>query len=145
MSKRILAAALVLAVVVMLAACSSRAPKDQAPAAEPSAPEQTEEVKEPEAPAKTEKTVDAIADALGLTDKTEVMFSIVGAQDGAEFNGGDVEVYIYEDQNADGYKGFASGSGMFGTAYCRDGVVLVFLDGVEPDTKIVEAFEGLTF
>lgn len=30
-----------------------------------------------------------IEGALGLTDKAEVMFSIVGAQDGAEFNGGE--------------------------------------------------------
>ena len=42
---------------------------------------------------KVEKTVDAVAEALGLTDeKQEKAFEMVGATDGAGY--GDVEIYI---------------------------------------------------
>lgn len=148
MKKTLFAFMIVLALCFTLAGCGSDA-DDTAAAPSASAPvvaEQPQEEPEAEpAPATTPKELDAIAEALGLTDKGEVYFSILGAADGAEYNGGDIELYIFEDTANESYAGFEANSGMYGTAYCKDGVALVFLDGVEPDAGIVEAFEALVF
>ena len=94
--------------------------------------------------AKTEKSVTAIAEALSLSGQEEVYFSMVGAADGAQFNDGAIEVYIYNDQDAKEYKGFAANEGMYGTAYANDGAVLVFVDG-DPDQGMVDTFNALVF
>ena len=97
----------------------------------------------PEQP-KTEKTVAAVADALSLSGQEEVYFSVIGAEDGAQFNDGAIEIYVYSDTENSSYKGFEANEGMYGTAYVNDGVVLVIVEG-DPDESMVETFQALQF
>lgn len=128
MRDKILSVLAVLCIAALLASCGSP----------------SEESSNEAEPVKTDKTITAIADACGLTDQEEVYFSMVGAADGAQFNGGDVELYIYDDLDNDSYKGFKANEGMYGTAYENDGVILVFVD-CDPDQAIVDTFSALSF
>lgn len=134
--KRFLTLALALVLVLSLASCGSSEEPAEDPATEPAAEEP--------APEPTEKTIPAIAEALGLSDQGEVYFEIIGARDGAEFNGGAVELYIF-DEDQEEYQTLISGDGFVVPAAYHDGVVLVFPEGTEPDPALVEAFDGLVF
>lgn len=134
--KKFLMLVLALVLVFSLSSCGSSEEPAEDPAAEP--------VAEEPAPEPTEKTIPAIAEALGLSDQGEVYFEIIGARDGAEFNGGAVELYIF-DEDQEEYKTLISGDGFVVPAAYHDGVVLVFPEGTEPDPALVEAFEGLVF
>lgn len=134
--KKFLMLVLALVLVFSLASCGSSEEPAEDPAAEP--------VAEEPAPEPTEKTIPAIAEALGLSDQGEVYFEIIGARDGAEFNGGAVEIYIF-DEDQEEYQTLISGDGFVVPAAYHDGVVLVFPEGTEPDPELVEAFEGLVF
>ena len=134
--KKFTIAALVLVLLFSLASCGSSEEPAEDPAAEP--------VAEEPAPEPTEKTIPAIAEALGLSDQGEVYFEIIGARDGAEFNGGAVELYIF-DEDQEEYQTLISGDGFVVPAAYHDGVVLVFPEGTEPDQALVEAFDGLVF
>lgn len=140
---------LVFVLALSFAACGSSNEAVLSADSNTQAPVQEEPVQEepqPEAETtKTPKTVDDIANALGLTGKSEVWFAMIGASDGAEFNDGSIELYIYDNTDADQYKGFSENKGMYGTAFVNDGVVLVFLDGIEPDQDLVDAFRALVF
>lgn len=131
---------------MLLISCGSSneqaAPEESASAVVESTEEPAEQ--EPEPVATTEKSVDAIADALGLTDKGEVYFSMIGATDGAEFNGGAVELYIF-DESSDEYKATIEGGAMITATAYKDGVVLAFPEGTEPDQAIIDAFNNLVF
>ena len=94
---------------------------------------------------KVEKTVDAVAEALGLTDeKQEKAFEMVGATDG------DVEIYIY-DESSDAYKDvIGEGYDMMGIAVIKaaaykDGVVLVPSGSDGIDQGIIDKFNELNF
>ena len=134
--KKFLMLVLALVLVFSLASCGSSEEPAEDPAAEP--------VAEEPAPEPTEKTIPAIAEALGLSDQGEVYFEIIGARDGAEFNGGAVELYIF-DEDQEEYKTLISGDGFVVPAAYHDGVVLVFPEGTEPDPALVEAFDELVF
>ena len=134
--KKFLMLVLALVLVFSLASCGSSEEPAEDPAAEP--------VAEEPAPEPTEKTIPAIAEALGLSDQGEVYFEIIGARDGAEFNGGAVELYIF-DEDQEEYKTLISGDGFVVPAAYHNGVVLVFPEGTEPDPALVEAFDELVF
>ena len=134
--KKYLMLVLALVLVFSLASCGSSEEPAEDPAAEPVA-------EEPE-PEPTEKTIPAIAEALGLSDQGEVYFEVIGARDGAEFNGGAVELYIF-DEDQEEYQTLISGDGFVVPAAYHDGVVLVFPEGTDPDQALVEAFDGLVF
>ena len=98
---------------------------------------------------KVEKTVDAVAEALGLTDeKQEKAFEMVGATDGAGY--GNVEIYIY-DESSDAYKdAIGEGYDMMGIAVIKaaaykDGVVLVPSGSDGIDQGIIDKFNELNF
>ena len=136
--KKLMMFALVLVLAISMIGCGS------SDAEEPSdAPEISETVEEP-APEPIEKTIPAIAEALGLSGQSEVYFEVIGARDGAEFNDGAVELYIF-DEDQEEYKTLVAGDGLVVPAAYHDGVVLVFPEGTEPDQALVEAFDGLVF
>lgn len=129
---------LVLVLSLSLSGCGSSDADKQS-----DAPEVSEAVEEP-APEPIEKTIPAIAEALGLSDQGEVYFEVIGARDGAEFNGGAVELYIF-DEDQEEYQTLIDGDGFVVPAAYHDGVVLVFPEGTDPDPELVQAFEGLVF
>lgn len=136
--KKFMMFALVLILSISMIGCGS------SDAEEPSdAPEISETVEEP-APEPIEKTIPAIAEALGLSDQGEVYFEVIGARDGAEFNDGAVELYIF-DEDQEEYKTLVAGDGFVVPAAYKDGVVLVFPEGTDPDPELVQAFDDLTF
>lgn len=147
MYKKIVSLLLVAVFVLAFAGCGSES-TEEAPAPSASASEEQEPAAEPEPEsepvASTPKTVDAVADVLGLTDKGEVYFSMIGATDGAEFNGGAVEVYIF-DESSEEYQAAVDGTGMIKAAAYKDGVVLSFPEGTEPDQALIDAFNGIVF
>ena len=49
---------------------------------------------------KIDKTIDAVAAELGLNNKQEKAYDMVGASDGAAFDD-NIELYLYEDQNSE--------------------------------------------
>ena len=93
---------------------------------------------------KVEKTIDAVAGALNLTDKAEVYYGMIGAKDGAEFNGGSIELYLF-DEDSDYYQTAIEGTGMIVASAYKDGFVLAFPQGVEEDPDLVAAFNALEF
>lgn len=136
--KKFMMFALVLILSISMIGCGS------SDAEEPSdAPEISETVEEP-APEPIEKTIPAIAEALGLSGQSEVYFEVIGARDGAEFNDGAVELYIF-DEDQEEYKALVAGDGFVVPAAYHDGVVLVFPEGTDPDPELVQAFDALTF
>ncbi len=128
--KKVLIISLITILVFAMAACGE---KEQA-AEEETAPEET----------KIEKNIDAVAEALGLEGKEQTYFEMIGAEDGAEFNGGDVEIYQYDPESKD-YKNIEAGNGAIKAAACNSGFILVFPEGGKTDKKIIKAFEELSF
>lgn len=107
------------------------------------------DAKEADVP-KIEKTVDAVAEALELTDeKQEKAFEMLEASDGAGY--GDVEIYIYDDESSDAYKAvIGDGYDMMGisvikAAAYKDGVVLVPAGSAGIDQAIIDKFNELNF
>ena len=92
---------------------------------------------------KIDKNIDSVATELGLTDGSETLYSFIGAIAGKEYNGGDVELYQFE-ENSDAYKQIIEGEILKISAY-KDGIVLLFPDGIEEDANLVNAFESLEF
>lgn len=134
---------LVLVLALGLAACGgSKTDSSEEPAEEPAAEEQAAE--EPAEVPTIEKNIDAVAEALGLKNKEETYYDMVGADDGAEFNGGAVEIYQY-DPASDAYKDIEAGNGAIKAEACNSGFVLVVPEGTEPDKKLIKAFKALEF
>lgn len=102
-----------------------------------------EEKAEPEV-VKIEKNIDAVAEALGLSGKSETFYDMIGAKDGAEFNDGAVEIYQYDPESKD-YKDIEKGEGAIEAEACNSGFVLVVPDGAKPDQDIIDTFNSLNF
>lgn len=96
---------------------------------------------ESEAP-KVERTVDAVAEYLGLTGGEETFYQMIGAQAGKEYNDGAVELYQFAVDSED-YKAIADGNGVLTAAACKAGIVLVFPN--EEDSTIIEKFNSIEF
>ncbi len=128
--KKALILCLILALAVVMTACGG----DKAETSE----EDTTQV------VKTEKTIDAVADALGLTGKSETFYDMIGADDGAEFNDGSVEIYQY-DPESEAYKNIEAGKGEIEAAACNSGFIIVFPEGTDPDQKLLDTFNSLQF
>ena len=93
---------------------------------------------------KKEVTIDEVALALGLTGGEETFYNMIGAIDGKEYNGGNVELYQFDEDSSD-YKKMISGEGVLKPAAYKDGIVLLFALGVQADTELVDAFNELEF
>lgn len=96
--------------------------------------------------AKTEKTADAVAKALNFSNKEEKAFGVIGASDGAAYStagGNHAEIYIYTDNQADGYKAFFEE----GTVEINNNVML-YLEGkadTDENKEIIKEFKSLNF
>lgn len=96
--------------------------------------------------AKTEKTADAVAKALNFSNKEEKAFGVIGASDGAAYStagGNHAEIYIYTDNQADGYKAFFEE----GTVEVNNNVLL-YLEGkadADENKEIIKEFKSLNF
>lgn len=93
---------------------------------------------------KVEKNINAVAEKLGLTDGSETFYTMIGATDGKEYNGGSVELYQF-DEKSDSYKQIINDGVPFKAAAYKDGIILVFPAGTEADTDLVEQFNGIEF
>ena len=89
------------------------------------------------------RSIDAVAEELGLTGKSETYYTVIGAKDGAEFNDGTVELYLY-DPNDQNYKDIADGNGVIKAEAVNNGVILVVPEGTEPDAEIVAKFKDIS-
>ncbi len=104
---------------------------------------------EPEVP-KIEKTVDAVAKELGLKNKTEKSAEMIGAVDGAGYDG-DIEIYLYDNLDSEEYKALTGdGYDMMGlttikATAAKDGMVLIYTGDGEIDQSIVDSFNALEF
>lgn len=96
--------------------------------------------------AKTEKAADAVAKALNFSNKEEKAFGVIGASDGAAYStagGNHAEIYIYTDNQADGYKAFFEE----GTVEINNNVML-YLEGkadTDENKEIIKEFKSLNF
>ena len=88
------------------------------------------------------RSIDAVAEELGLTGKSETYYTVIGAKDGAEFNDGTVELYLY-DPNDQNYKDIADGHGVIEAEAVNNGFILVVPEGTEPDAEIVAKFKDI--
>lgn len=93
---------------------------------------------------KIEKNIDAVAEKLGLTDGRESFYSLIGAIDGKKFNDGSVEMYQF-DEKSDCYKQIINDGVPLEAAAYKDGIILIFPVGKEPDNDLVEKFNGIEF
>ena len=93
---------------------------------------------------KIEKTIDAVAEALGLTNGEKNFYDKIGAIDGKEYNGGTVVLYQY-DVSGEKYQEILNGNGSSRIASYKDGIVLLFPVGSNTDYDLVNAFNALEF
>lgn len=91
---------------------------------------------------KIEKSIDAVAEELGLTGGSDTLYEMIGATAGKEYNDGAVELYQF-DADSNEYKDIVDGNGVITAAAYKDGIVLVFSS--DADSKIIEAFNDLEF
>lgn len=91
---------------------------------------------------KVEKSIDAVAEALGLTDGEKNFYDIIGAIDGKEYNNGSVELYQY-DESSEKYQAILDGKGSSKIAAYKNGIVLLFPVGTKPDAELIKAFNEL--
>lgn len=131
--KKLLILCLIVVFAISLCACGG----DKAENSDSETGDTTEVVK-------TEKSIDAVAEALGLSGKEETFYDMIGADDGAEFNDGTIEIYQY-DPESEAYKNIEAGKGDIEAEACNSGFILVVPDGSEPDQDIIDAFNKLVF
>ena len=93
--------------------------------------------------AQIERSIDAVAEELGLIGKSEVYYTVIDAQDGAEFNDGTVELYMYEPESTT-YQDIADGNGVINAVACNNGFILVVPDGSEADDSLISRFNELS-
>ncbi|SCJ97041.1 Uncharacterised protein [uncultured Eubacterium sp.] len=98
---------------------------------------------------KIEKSVDAVAAELELSNKEEKAFDMIGAADGASYDG-NIELYLYEDQDSDAYKavtgdGYDLGITVVKATAHNDGMIMVYTGDGEPDKDLVDQFNALAF
>lgn len=98
---------------------------------------------------KIDKTVDSIAAELGLENKQEKSPELIGASDGAAYDG-NIEIYIYEDTGSESYQkitgdGIDLGITVVKAAASNDGAILVYSGEDEPDQDIITKFNSLSF
>ena len=131
-----------------LAACGGKEAPDNKEVSEETA-STTEEVIETEAPEtqpvtgiKVAKSIDAVAEALGLTNGEKNFYDVIGAIDGKEYNNGNVELYLY-DESSEKYQKILAGKGSTKIAAYKNGVVLLFPVGSKPDQEIINKFNEL--
>ena len=127
--KKALVICLIGILVMVLAGCGSEKAEEKSPEAN--------EVK-------IEKNIDAVAEALGLSGKSETFYDMIGAEDGAEYNDGTIELYQYDPESKD-YKDIEKGEGAIEAAASNRGFVLVVPDGAKPDQDIIDTFNSLIF
>lgn len=72
-----------------------------------------------------EKSVDAIAEYLGLSDPSDAAFGMIGAEHGKKYEGGKVEIYKF-DTASDAYKDIEKNKTIMDmpVAGVKDGIVL---------------------
>lgn len=129
MKKKLLSLMLVAVVAIGLTACGGSGDSD------------TKEATTQES-TKIEKSIDAVAEELGLTGGSDTLYEMIGATAGKEYNDGAVELYQF-DADSNEYKDIVDGNGVITAAAYKDGIVLVFSS--DADSKIIEAFNDLEF
>ena len=93
---------------------------------------------------KVERNLDSVAEALGLEDGNSTFYAFIGAIDGKEYNGGNVELYQF-DVDADAYAQIIGDDSPLSISAYKDGFVLLFPAGVEEDANIVAKFKDIVF
>lgn len=88
--------------------------------------------------------IDYVAEQLGLTDESEVLYGLIGAVAGKQYSNGNIELYQF-DENSQAYKDLIGRKTYLIPAAYKDGVVLIFALGTETDQDLVDAFNALEF
>lgn len=142
--KRLLCLIIAAVICLSFAACSKTPGNDNTTAQTTTQNTITEQTTEQTTKAvkKTEKTVDAVAEYLGFSDGEEQFYSMIGAKDGKAFNGGELEIYLF-DENSEEYKSIIAGNGTVTATAYKEGVILVFPNTVDQD--IVNSFNDIEF
>jgi len=133
-------------ICVSLVACAGQAPsKDNSSGKDNTTANQDQSSQnKDESEGEIEIKIDYVAEKLGLTGESEVLYGLIGAIAGKQYNGGDVELYQF-DENSDAYKDLIARKTYLIPAAYKNGVVLIFALGVEPDQNLVDAFNALDF
>ena len=140
--KKLIAIIMVMCMVLSFAACGgNETDKNETVPNETVEGENTStEVEEVQAPS---MSIEEIATALGLTGEEDVMYDLIGAVAGKQYDG-DVELYQFE-EDSDAYKELIEGKTYLTASAYKKGIVLIFALGVEVDTNLVDAFNALEF
>jgi len=133
--KKILCLLLALVTCISLVACGNQATPNGNDNAVTDQEQPTGEI---------EIKIDSIAQALGLTDESEVMYDLIGAIAGKQYCDGNIELYQF-DESSDAYKDLIGGKTYLTPAAYKDGVVLIFAFGYEADSNLIDAFNALEF
>lgn len=140
--KKFLCLLTVFTMCLALVACGEQTPSKENSPNEDNAI--TNQEQSTEGKGETKIIIDEVAEKLGLTDESEVMYDLIGAIAGKQYSGGNVELYQF-DENSDAYKDLINGKTYLSPAAYKDGIVLIFAFGVEEDADLVKAFEELEF
>lgn len=93
---------------------------------------------------KIDKNIDAVAEELGLSEKSDAFYSMIGAIDGKKYNEHNAELYQF-DTDSDAYKQIIGSNSVLNVSAYKDGIILVFPIGTEPDAELIEKFNKIRF
>lgn len=140
--KKILCLLLALIMCILFVACGDQSTNNEKNAHSENASQNNEA--DVDKVKKIDKNIDSVAAELGLRDGSETLYSFIGAIAGKEYNDGNVELYQFE-ENSDAYREIISDDGVLKISAHKDGIVLIFPDGIEEDANLIKAFEELKF
>lgn len=89
-----------------------------------------------------DKDIDAVAKHLDLKGGEKTMYSAIGAENGKEYNDGEVELYEFKEDSNE-YKDIVKGDGAIKAAAHKDGIILVFPN--DTDQKLIDKFNEINF
>ncbi len=90
-----------------------------------------------------DKNIDSVAEYLGYTDGEETYYATIGAIAGKEYDGGNFELYEF-DENSEEYKTTINGGGLVKASAYKDGIVLIFPND-EYNQELVDKFNNIEF
>ena len=91
---------------------------------------------------KIEKSIDAVADYLGLEKGEETLYSSIGAKSGREYNNGEIELYEFDKDSAE-YETIVEGNGSVKAEAYNDGIVMVVTK--EQNQDLIQKFKNIKF
>lgn len=93
---------------------------------------------------KIEAAVSAVAEHLELGTGEMVLYQMIEAKDGSQYQDGKVEIYQYTDKD-EVYKKFKANEYVLTADACNNGFVLIITEDIENKQALIDKFNAIQF